>query len=276
MTTPVKQKEETPKEEKTGFTFDEKTHRYYLDGKAMTGVTTVLGVINKPALITWSANCAVDFIKAEIEKQTQQGLDIAGLAFGELFTDARTAHTRKRDTAAEQGTDIHAICEMLIKQAITYNKGDISLATPVLSLFDGQVLAFLKWAIKNKVIFTASEKKVYDAQTFVAGTLDFACEMDGLKYIGDIKTSSGIYGREPFAQTAAYQYLWSAMDKKKPEEIADRRLIINLKKTGTFDEDKDVHISEHYEDDIELFMSALTMYRNVGRFEALHYLAKRK
>ena len=134
----------------------------------------------------------------------------------------------------------------------------------------------MDWAIKNKVIFTASEEHVYSASLFVGGTFDFTCEMDGLKYVGDIKTSSSIYGREPFAQTAAYQFMISEMAGKKPEEIADRRLIINLKKTGTFDEDKDVYISEHYEDDIELFMSALTMYRNVGRFEPLNYLAKRK
>ena len=269
----TKEKEVSQKEAKTGFTFDEKTHKYFLDGKPMTGVTTVLGIISKPALVAWSANCAVDFIRSQMD---EEGVFLPDVVWTSALLAARTAHTRKRDEAADAGTDIHAICEMLIKQAIQFNKGDIALAMPVLSLFDGQVLAFLGWAIKNKVIFTASEKKVYDPTTFVAGTLDFACEMGGHRYIGDIKTSSGIYGREPFAQTAAYQYLWACMDKKKPEEIADRRLIINLKKTGTFDEEKDVYVSEHYEDDIELFMSALTMYRNVGRFESLSYQAKRK
>ena len=47
-----------PKKE---FTFDEKRHRYYLDGKAMTGCTTVLGVIAKPALIQWAADKAAAY-----------------------------------------------------------------------------------------------------------------------------------------------------------------------------------------------------------------------
>ena len=56
------------------------------------------------------------------------------------------------------------------------------------------------------------------------------------------------------------------------------RLIINLKKTGVFDEDKDVYISEHYEDDLELFMSALSIYRIMNnRFEPMNnYKFKRK
>src|SRR5690606_21919994 len=108
------------------------------------------------------------------------------------------------------------------------------------------------------------------------GTMDLAFEMGGIRYVGDIKTTSGIYDRTPFAQTAAYQMMWAEMEGKNPEEIADRRIIINLKKTGTFNEEKDVYVSAHYQDDVELFMAALAMYRNIGRFEPLHYLAKRQ
>ena len=50
--------------EKTeNFTFDEKTHRYYIGDKQRTGTTTVLGILAKPALIQWAANMAVDYIK---------------------------------------------------------------------------------------------------------------------------------------------------------------------------------------------------------------------
>ena len=47
--------------EKKEFRFDEKKHRYYLDGKSMTGCTTVLGVIAKPALIQWAADHAAAY-----------------------------------------------------------------------------------------------------------------------------------------------------------------------------------------------------------------------
>jgi hypothetical protein len=247
------------------FTFNENTHKYFLDGKPMTGVTTVLGVINKPALVAWSAKMACEYVRENL-KNIDDLESVLELAKG--------AHNRFRDNAADAGTDVHAECEKYINLMITDQGGVAHLMND-----DGQnaqVKAFIQWAVDNKIKFLASEKKVYSATHFTAGTLDFACEIDGIKYIGDIKTTSGIYDRTPFAQTAAYQMMWAEMEGKEPSEIAERRIIVNLKKTGTFDPDKDVYISQHYEDDIELFMSALTMYRNVGRFAPLNYLAKRK
>lgn len=258
------------------FTFNEKTHRYFLDGKPMTGVTTVLGVINKPALVQWAANCAVDYIMENgllLDLSGDTHTDLPHFQIdSKLLKEARTAHTQKRDKAADAGTDVHGIIEGLLKSVIEI-EGYILPETTSKNL---QVQGFIDWAVKNKVCFTSSEGRVYSTTHFTAGTYDFTCEMDGLKYVGDLKTTSSIYDRTPFAQCAAYQMMLAEMQGKEPSEIADRRLIINLKKTGTFDEEKDVYISEHYEDDIELFMSALTMYRNVGRFEALSYLAKRK
>ena len=245
------------------FTFDEKSHKYHLDGKPMTGVTTVLGVINKPALVAWSAKMACEYVRENLH-------DLADLEG--VLELAKGAHNRFRDKAADAGTDVHAECEEYIKVCIergmtlVMHREDVS----------AQTKAFIQWAIDNKIKFIASEKRVYSVKHFTAGTLDFACEIDGVKYIGDIKTTSGIYDRTPFAQTSAYQMMWAEMEGKEPSEIAERRIIVNLKKTGTFDPEKDVYISQHYEDDIELFMSALTMYRNVGRFAPLNYLAKRK
>lgn len=245
------------------FTFDEKTHKYYLDGKAMTGVTTVLGIIAKPALINWAANMAVDYIA-----------NWEGELTDEVLEEARKAHITKRDTAASLGTDVHAECEKYINLMMEDQDGVAHLISDETQ--NAQVRAFIQWAVDNKIKFTASEKMVYSVPHFLAGTMDFACEIDGIKYVGDIKTTSGIYDRTPFAQTAAYQMMWAEREGKTPQEIADRRIIVNLKKVGTFNPDKDVYISEYWEDDIELFMSALTMYRNVGRFAPLNYLARKK
>ena len=56
----------------------------------------------------------------------------------------------------------------------------------------------------------------------------------------------------------------------------DGRLIINLKREGTFNPDEDVYLSEHYEDDLKLFMACLEIYRNMNnRFEPLNAYIKR-
>ena len=43
------------------FEFKEKTHKYKIDGKKILGTTTVLGMINKPALIQWAANLSAAY-----------------------------------------------------------------------------------------------------------------------------------------------------------------------------------------------------------------------
>ncbi len=243
--------------EKDEFVFNEKTHRYYLDGKSMTGCTTILGMIAKPALIGWAANMAVDYIE-KAEEITP-----------EVLEKARKAHIMKRDKAAESGTDVHAVIEEMINNVIEQSNG-LMLTGKNSNV---QVNHFLQWAIKNKVKFLVSEKRVYSKKWFTAGTYDFKCEMGGKTYIGDIKTTKTIFDRTPFAQCAAYQ----AMEEEMGEKPVDGRLIINLKKTGKFDEDKDVYASYHYEDDLKIFTSALELYRQLkSRFEPLNYQFKIK
>lgn len=234
------------------FTFDEVKHLYYLDGKRMTGCTSVLGMIAKPALLPWAAKMAVEYIKENYK----------GELTNELLETAKKAHTLKRDKAAKQGTDIHAIIENRIKEAIEV--GGIINGHELNEEF--QVSNFIDWAMNNKVVFLESEKRVYSIKHFTAGTYDFKCKIDDKIYIGDIKTSSGIYDRTPFAQCAAYQMM--EMEMGGTDKI-DGRLIINIKKDDKFTED-DVYVSYFYEDDLALFLAALEIYRNLNnKFEPL-------
>ena len=42
--------------------FQPKAHRYRLDGKAVPGVTTILGVLDKPALPKWAAGAVAEYV----------------------------------------------------------------------------------------------------------------------------------------------------------------------------------------------------------------------
>tara|TARA_Y100000034_G_scaffold134267_1_gene202198 strand:+ start:111 stop:881 length:771 start_codon:yes stop_codon:yes gene_type:complete len=249
---------EIPKE---GFFFNEETHRYYYDGKAMTGVTTVLNVIAKPALIGWAARMATEHIA---NNSTQEN----GLwsVTEETLEAAKTAHAQKRDKAGDVGKIAHKLCELYIKSEDGDVEGYSELPDDKKKLVDTMRDHFISWAENNEVKFLESEKKVYNKDWFVGGTYDFKCEIAGKVYIGDIKTG-GVYDRTPFAQCAAYQYMEQIMN---PEVKIDDRLIVNLKKDGKFNEEKDVYVSEHYEDDLKLFEAALEIYRNMkNRFEPL-------
>ena len=105
---------------------------------------------------------------------------------------------------------------------------------------------------------TQRKKQVYSQTHFLAGTLDFICEIDGKKYLGDIKTSSGIYGREYFAQCAAYRM----MCEERGETGFEGSVVVRLGKDGSFDE----MYSIDYENDKKLFLACLEVYRTMGSF----------
>ena len=236
-------------------TFNEERHLYFLevDGvkKPLTGCTSVLQAIAKPALIQWSANEAIKYV---LENGKEKDEDFI-LISKEQLEEARTAHRRKKKDAGQKGTDIHAILEQRIKKAIAETDGLIVAHEPEESK---QVSDFIDWTIEQKIKFLASEKRVFSKTFWIAGTLDFICELNGKKYIGDIKTSSGIYGREYFAQCAGYRL----MCEEQGETGFTGSLIVRMGKDGT----SEMVVSEDYETDKRLFLACLEVYRTMGTF----------
>ena len=158
-------------------TFEKKGHKYLLDGKPLTGVTSVLQAIAKPALIQWSADMAVKYVREKTE-----GLEAIGKQqLEEILEEARLAHRRKKEEAGSKGTDVHEIIEENIKATISDPTGSYMIYG------NEQVRKFFDWVIENKVKFLASEQQVYSETHWLAGTYDFLCEINGKKYVGDIK-----------------------------------------------------------------------------------------
>lgn len=227
-----------------GFFFDEAKHRYYLDSKQLTGVTTILGVIAKPALIGWAANMAVDYVKTH-----SYPLDKGLFSYEPIvLEEARTAHAQKRDKSAEIGTQAHSWISSWINAQI--NATEQIEANPALSLMTDN---FLKWIEEAKPKFLASEKIVYSVDKFYAGTLDFLAEIDGKVYLGDIKTGSGIY-QDMWLQTAGYQL---ALEETEPNLKIDGHIIVNITKNGKLN----VETHYDYETSKQGFLAALTLYR---------------
>lgn len=222
------------------FEYQEKGHKYFYDNKPMTGVTTVLGTIAKPQLISWASKMCYEYVKEHSAYDNgyyhikDEDLELA-----------KNAHTRKKEDAGDIGTLVHKAIEEWIK-----TEKEPELDEQGMGMFN----KFRAWATDNKVKFLASEKQVYNLKSFYAGTLDFICEIDGKKYIGDFKTSSGIYGREYFAQCAGYRY---ALEDMGDEEEYNGCVIVRCGKKGDFE----VKYSYDHETDLEIFKSALSIYR---------------
>lgn len=229
--------------------FEAKAHRYTIDDKPLTGVTSVLAVIAKPALIQWAANMAVDYIAKRRSNLTD-----------EILKEARSAHRKKKEDAGTKGKDAHTIVEELIKKAINTTEGIIGEQE---QSKEPQINHFISWAKRNNVKFLASEKVVMSETLWLAGTLDFICEINGKKYVGDLKTSSGIYGREYFAQCAAYRM----MAEEEGDTGFEGSVVIRCGKKGDFEE----VYSLDYENDKKLFLACLDVYRTMGSFNPVGF-----
>lgn len=227
-----------------GYKFDEANHIHYLDSKPLMGVTSVLNVIGKEALIPWASGCAVDFLKEHIKK--------GKVITDEIYKEAKSAYKKKRDSAGNVGTMSHKLIESYIKSSTepVFGQGD----DIVKKIFEN----FKNWSVTNKVKFLESEKNVYSRELWIGGICDFVCEIDGKIYIGDVKTSSGIYP-ENFWQTSAYQYCLKEMGLY---DNITGHIIVNCRKDGSFDEKRSIS----YNEGIEAFKACLTIYKISKKF----------
>lgn len=232
------------------FTFDKKRHVYTLNGKPLTGTTTVLGIISKgDGLIQWSANMAVDYIKSKVFE-----VDVDTL-YNKVCEEARKAWVTTRDSAGKSGTDVHEVIEGIIKRAIALD-GFIQPVEASFHTDSAQVSQFIKWAVEGNIRFLESEKMIYSKEHWLAGTVDFVFEKNGEVYVGDLKTAKAIYPTN-FWQVSAYQMMLQEMGLyPKIKGFC----IVRVGKDGSFE----VAENYSYDDNISGFLSALNIYRKLN------------
>lgn len=184
---------------------DAKVHgdRYKIDGVRATGVTSALQAISKPQLIDWSAKMAYE--------DCRDGADPK-----ERLESKKYAHKTFSQTAKDKGTDYHKDFE------------EWNLENPAVR----QVKEFFD---KNGITVIRKEFPVFYPQYFFAGTSDVLIEWNGKRYIADYKTSSGLYGREYFAQLSAYLHGYGKTYPEQQQPVG--YMVIRVDKNGgKFDE----------------------------------------
>lgn len=195
---------------------------YELDGVQYPSVTTITGMLDKPALLNWSANCAVNFIIDNIDA-VKDPIDVHR---GEdILEQARKAHTMKRDAAAGSGTKCHKAIEVYIADGMTDEVKDILKDDEQAQTgFD----AFLEWEEVNHVEWVDTECKVFSVVHGYAGRFDAIALVNGILYLIDFKTSAGIYDEMKY-QLCAYR---QAYNERLPEgkERIERLAILHLDK----------------------------------------------
>ncbi len=173
----------------------------------LCGITTILGVLDKPGLPIWSAREAGKAIggqiKAWLATQRLEEEDLDAIATEAIADGYRFAEALK-DKAAAKGTDTHTLCEQV---ALRYKAGqdvsDLSLAEVAKSLepLEPQALELAirvrDWFVKTAPSVVGAEKMTVCLLCGYGATLDLECEIDGEPWVIDLKTSSGIYSSMP-------------------------------------------------------------------------------
>ena len=207
--------------------FNPRQHRYEWQGKLVPGVTSILRRLNKPALIQWAANCAVDYIEAASEPNGKGSGEV--VVGKEALKAARNAHNVIRDAAGDVGKTVHAHAEAVLL-------GRPSTIPVTTEAEQKGIKAFENWLSEHKVEPIALERRILSRRFYYAGTTDFYGYIDGKLSVLDFKTSGAIYD-EHWLQTTAYEMALFEEAEFAGEPVPDvTRWIIRLdKKTGKFE-----------------------------------------
>lgn len=175
--------------------FNERVHRYWLDGQPVPGVTTLLGKgLPKPAIPYWAARTVAEYVADNpdgVEALRSMGRDPMVAALKEV-------PWQKRDEAAVRGTDVHALAEQIIH----------GNAVEVPEHLGAHVEGYVRWLDAFDVEPIVTEVPVAHRTHWWAGKPDAVVRLGRGPWAGrvvllDWKTSSGVYG-ETALQTAAY------------------------------------------------------------------------
>ncbi|HXB13016.1 MAG TPA: hypothetical protein VNZ45_13595 [Bacteroidia bacterium] len=199
------------------------------DGKALPGVTTILGLLNKPALLPWAWS------------QGKKGIPL----------------NKAKDNAIDIGNIAHYLIECFVTNEEPvldelYNPEHVLLAHQMLYLFKDY------WTLRQATL-VASELPLIDEVVGYGGTIDLIvkCEDKGTTEIWDIKTAKDIWP-EYWMQLAAYLQLADNTEECNHCDAVDVCRILLITKELTFSAPS--KSDEYMEDALNAFLHLAAAY----------------
>lgn len=150
-------------------------------------VTTILGALDKPALLYWASEqtalAAVSIAKSLPQRIEEDGEE----EVIRWLSGARFRRVRGQRSAAELGTAVHDACE---RYALTGILPEVDAEVqPFLDQFD-------RWAQRWQPSYIAAEMPVYNLTYGYAGTMDAIAVIDGMRVALDYKSSRKSVGSD--------------------------------------------------------------------------------
>lgn len=205
--------------------------RYKLkSGQRVPGVTTILGNLAKPALISWANRMGL------------KGIDTAKYV----------------DDKAAIGTLIHSMIISHLKSekidTSDYSKNQIDQA-------ENGMLSFYEWEKTQKIMPEFLERPLVSEKYKFGGTFDFFGKINGQTVLMDFKTGKGIYP-EFFYQLAAYSLL---LKEILPDVYIDNYMLLNIGRDEN--ESFRVESKKDIEKDKQIFLTCHKLYNLIKKGE---------
>ena len=195
--------------------------RVYVDklGKQYASVTTILNVINKPALIPWAKKQSLEKVKFVLQNHLMNGTlpEIKSTDdIDAIINEASKTPDQVLQTAGDFGSQAHALIEKVINARINNEK------EPVIPVDLKVVMdSFEMFCEQYNPVFVGSEVQVscmtrgphISEHGYYAGTVDAVIVHEGRPIVIDFKTSKGIYD-EHRLQVGAYSYALHRLNQK--------------------------------------------------------------
>lgn len=239
---------------KPSLRFSEKAHRYWLDGRPVPGVTTLLGGgLPKPAIPYWAAKSVAEYVIRNPEAVEQLRIMGEGPAIAAL----KQVPWQKRDDAAVRGTDVHALAEQVI-----HGK---EVAVP--EHLSDHVEGYVRWLDEFDVTPVLTERPVASRKWWYAGTFDGIVRIGRGPWAGrcvglDLKTSSNVYG-ETALQVAGYmraEFYLSADGQEEEIPEVDCTAVVHVTDAGSL-----MHPLAHDRDQIDEHFKTFTHIAYVAK-----------
>lgn len=213
-----------------------KDHTKYLNaaGKKLPSVTTILKILDKPALLHWAW------------EQGREGND----------------YRKVSEAAGNVGSISHGMCEAHLR-GMELHTGN--LAPDAVAAAETAFLKFLDWWDANGFTMVHCELQMVDELWQVGGTLDIvALHPNGDLWLIDIKTSKGIYD-EMIMQTSAY----AEMFERKFEQKIVQNVILRIGKADPGDFEAFLIPDDLRRAGLEAFEGLVPVHRQIGDFRKL-------
>lgn len=162
------------------------------------------------------------------------------------------------EEAGEYGSAVHNTIERWLQGEEIRHDSHISVGFDQMREITAReyaaVLSFIDWLATVKPVVHAVEEVTFSRNHGYAGTVDIQCDIDGQRYIIDLKTSQNVWASHKL-QVSAYKH--SLIEEKKaPEDVKLAILQVGYQKN------KNGYKWNEIDDQFDLFLSAKKIWAN--------------